>query len=98
MILFQFCVICLFTIQVIRGWDEGIMKMSKGEKAKLTITSDYGTKPTHFCHRIHRTLKNLHTTPTVRARQYIFKLAADQVVIARSIRPFRRGWYHSSER
>jgi len=28
--------------QVIRGWDEGVMKMSLGEKAKLTITSDYG--------------------------------------------------------
>uniref|UniRef100_A0A7S4DFR9 peptidylprolyl isomerase n=1 Tax=Lotharella globosa TaxID=91324 RepID=A0A7S4DFR9_9EUKA len=34
-----------FTIgvgQVIRGWDEGVMKMSLGEKAKLEITSDYG--------------------------------------------------------
>jgi len=28
--------------QVIRGWDEGVMKMSLGEKAKLIITSDYG--------------------------------------------------------
>jgi FK506-binding protein 1 len=34
-----------FTIgigQVIRGWDEGVMQMSKGEKATLHITSDYG--------------------------------------------------------
>eukprot|EP00563_Minutocellus_polymorphus_P018788 CAMPEP_0197716500 /NCGR_PEP_ID=MMETSP1434-20131217/1375_1 /TAXON_ID=265543 /ORGANISM="Minutocellus polymorphus, Strain CCMP3303" /LENGTH=109 /DNA_ID=CAMNT_0043300873 /DNA_START=57 /DNA_END=386 /DNA_ORIENTATION=+ len=34
-----------FTIgvgQVIKGWDEGVMKMSKGEKAVLHITSDYG--------------------------------------------------------
>merc|ERR1711862_683081 len=34
-----------FTIgvgQVIRGWDEGVMKMSLGEKAKLSITSDFG--------------------------------------------------------
>jgi hypothetical protein len=34
-----------FTIgvgQVIRGWDEGVMKMSIGEKAVLHITSDYG--------------------------------------------------------
>ena len=34
-----------FTIgvgQVIRGWDEGVMTMSKGEKAILTISPDYG--------------------------------------------------------
>jgi len=34
-----------FTIgigQVIRGWDEGVMQMSIGEKAILGITSDYG--------------------------------------------------------
>uniref|UniRef100_A0A7S1E0P5 peptidylprolyl isomerase n=1 Tax=Thalassionema nitzschioides TaxID=33649 RepID=A0A7S1E0P5_9STRA len=28
--------------QVIKGWDEGVMKMSLGEKAILRITSDYG--------------------------------------------------------
>jgi len=28
--------------QVIKGWDEGVMKMSLGEKAVLNITSDYG--------------------------------------------------------
>jgi FKBP-type peptidyl-prolyl cis-trans isomerase len=33
---------CLF-FQVIKGWDEGVMKMSKGEKAKLLISADYGT-------------------------------------------------------
>ena len=27
---------------MIRGWDEGVMKMSLGEKAQLIITSDYG--------------------------------------------------------
>ncbi|KAJ1483230.1 hypothetical protein T484DRAFT_1950420 [Baffinella frigidus] len=35
----------VFTIgvgQVIKGWDEGIPKMSLGEKATLTISSDYG--------------------------------------------------------
>jgi FK506-binding protein 1 len=26
---------------VIKGWDDGVMKMSLGEKAKLTISSDY---------------------------------------------------------
>merc|ERR1711892_511134 len=34
-----------FTIgvgQVIRGWDEGVAKMSLGEKATLNITSDFG--------------------------------------------------------
>ncbi|KAL7427980.1 hypothetical protein ACHAXM_001079 [Skeletonema potamos] len=34
-----------FTIgigQVIRGWDEGVMQMSLGEKSMLRITSDYG--------------------------------------------------------
>lgn len=29
------------TGSVIRGWDEGVPQMSLGEKAKLTITSDY---------------------------------------------------------
>eukprot|EP00545_Synedropsis_sp_CCMP1620_P001765 CAMPEP_0119015258 /NCGR_PEP_ID=MMETSP1176-20130426/10703_1 /TAXON_ID=265551 /ORGANISM="Synedropsis recta cf, Strain CCMP1620" /LENGTH=101 /DNA_ID=CAMNT_0006968537 /DNA_START=140 /DNA_END=448 /DNA_ORIENTATION=- len=28
--------------QVIQGWDEGVMKMSLGEKAILNISSDYG--------------------------------------------------------
>lgn len=27
--------------QVIKGWDEGVMKMSLGEKAMLRITSDF---------------------------------------------------------
>ena len=27
---------------VIRGWDEGVMQMSLGEKATLQISSDYG--------------------------------------------------------
>mmetsp|Transcript_31180 Transcript_31180/g.41279 ORF Transcript_31180/g.41279 Transcript_31180/m.41279 type:complete len:125 (+) Transcript_31180:40-414(+) len=34
-----------FTIgigQVIRGWDEGVLKMSVGEKARLNITPDFG--------------------------------------------------------
>ncbi len=29
--------------QVIRGWDEGVMKMSLGEEATLKITADYGS-------------------------------------------------------
>ncbi|CAB9519226.1 FK506-binding protein 1 [Seminavis robusta] len=28
--------------QVIQGWDEGVIKMSLGEKALLKISSDYG--------------------------------------------------------
>jgi len=34
-----------FTIgvgEVIQGWDEGVIQMSLGEKAKLDITSDFG--------------------------------------------------------
>nr|CAB3246410.1 putative peptidyl-prolyl cis-trans isomerase uncharacterized protein LOC445763 [Phallusia mammillata]CAB3263354.1 uncharacterized protein LOC445763 [Phallusia mammillata] len=27
--------------QVIRGWDEGVAQMSKGQRAKLTCTPDY---------------------------------------------------------
>jgi hypothetical protein len=29
-------------MQLIKGLDKGIMRMSKGEKAKLTITPDFG--------------------------------------------------------
>ena len=28
--------------RVIKGWDEGVMKVSLGEKAKLTISPDFG--------------------------------------------------------
>ncbi|KAI8324959.1 peptidyl-prolyl cis-trans isomerase [Martensiomyces pterosporus] len=28
--------------QLIKGWDEGVPQMSVGERAKLTITPDYG--------------------------------------------------------
>ncbi|KAJ2484786.1 Fork head 1 [Coemansia sp. RSA 2320] len=28
--------------QLIKGWDEGVPKLSLGEKATLTISSDYG--------------------------------------------------------
>mmetsp|Transcript_13147 Transcript_13147/g.30730 ORF Transcript_13147/g.30730 Transcript_13147/m.30730 type:complete len:129 (-) Transcript_13147:64-450(-) len=31
--------------QVIRGWDEGVIQMSLGEKATLQITSDFGYGP-----------------------------------------------------
>ena len=31
--------------QVIRGWDEGVTKMSLGEKSVLKISSDYGYGP-----------------------------------------------------
>eukprot|EP00042_Codosiga_hollandica_P017770 m.49959 g.49959 ORF g.49959 m.49959 type:complete len:109 (+) comp48040_c0_seq1:1459-1785(+) len=31
--------------QVIKGWDEGFAKMSKGEKATLTISPDFGYGP-----------------------------------------------------
>ncbi|EPX75207.1 FKBP-type peptidyl-prolyl cis-trans isomerase Fkh1 [Schizosaccharomyces octosporus yFS286] len=34
--------------QLIRGWDEGVPQMSLGEKAKLTISSDYGYGPRGF--------------------------------------------------
>ena len=36
-------VVCdLGALQVIAGWEEGIAKMSKGQRAKLTISSDMG--------------------------------------------------------
>ncbi|KAJ2781675.1 Fork head 1 [Coemansia javaensis] len=31
--------------QLIKGWDEGVPKMSVGERAKFTITPDYGYGP-----------------------------------------------------
>eukprot|EP00894_Picocystis_sp_ML_P003619 jgi/Pico_ML_1/54136/g4554.t2 len=34
--------------QVIRGWDEGVMQMSVGERATLTCTPDYGYGPRGF--------------------------------------------------
>jgi FK506-binding protein 1 len=27
--------------QVIKGWDEGVAKLSKGQRAKLTLSPDY---------------------------------------------------------
>lgn len=29
-------------LQVIRGWDEGVAQLSKGQRANLTISPDYG--------------------------------------------------------
>ena len=29
-------------MKVIAGWDEGVAKMSKGQRAKLTISADMG--------------------------------------------------------
>jgi FKBP-type peptidyl-prolyl cis-trans isomerase len=35
--------LCLIhNLQVIAGWDEGVAKMSKGQRAKLTISPDMG--------------------------------------------------------
>ena len=34
--------------EVIAGWEEGIAKMSKGQRAKLTISSDMGWKIIEF--------------------------------------------------
>jgi len=30
------------TGQVIQGWDEGVAKMTKGQRATLTVSADYG--------------------------------------------------------
>jgi len=32
---------CIGQGQVIKGWDEGVAQMSKGERAKLTCSADY---------------------------------------------------------
>jgi FK506-binding protein 3 len=46
--------------KVIRGWDEAVLEMSKGEKAKITIEPDwaYGAKGT-TTHHTHTTEKLL---------------------------------------
>ena len=36
--------------QVIRGWDEGFMQMSLGEKARLTMTGDYACQSIQYSH------------------------------------------------
>lgn len=35
------CDPAVLLLQVIRGWDEGIAKLSRGEKARLTISPDF---------------------------------------------------------
>ena len=35
-------VIMVLSSQVIAGWDDGVAKMSKGQRAKLTISPDMG--------------------------------------------------------
>jgi peptidylprolyl isomerase len=39
--------------QVIRGWDEGFIQMSQGEKARLTMTGDYACQHQHQRHTAH---------------------------------------------
>ena len=34
-----------FKIVIVIGWDEGVLTMSLGERAKLTLTPDYGYGP-----------------------------------------------------
>ena len=34
-----------FAGQVIKGWDEGVAQMSKGQRADLTCTPDYAYGP-----------------------------------------------------
>jgi hypothetical protein len=45
-LIFQFIFLCFTNSpgieQVIKGWDEGVMKMSLGEQAQLVISPDYG--------------------------------------------------------
>lgn len=42
----------LTNIEVIKGWDEGVPQMSVGQKAVLTMTSDYGYGSQGFPGRI----------------------------------------------
>lgn len=39
----------MFRSQVIRGWDEGVPKLSIGEKANLICTPDYGMQNPSGC-------------------------------------------------
>ena len=42
MLTFHGLILRNFFLQVIAGWDEGVAKMSKGQRAKLTISPDMG--------------------------------------------------------
>ena len=44
----MFSNICVGVGQVIRGWDEGVTTMKKGEVAKIVMTSDYAYGPKGF--------------------------------------------------
>lgn len=46
--------------QVIKGWDEGVAQLSKGERAKLTISPDYGYGARGAAGVSHTLLESLH--------------------------------------
>lgn len=75
--------------KVIRGWDEAVLEMSKGEKAKITIEPDwaYGAKGTTA--QPHDTQPHTHTHT---------QATADRVDSSCRRRCCcRRAWHHSSQ-
>jgi FK506-binding protein 1 len=73
--------------QVIRGWDEGVPKLSIGERAKLTATSDFAVSDIACCqassHHFFPSVISLYSTvPVVSLVSFLVALLLSSVSIS----------------